>query len=97
MFRGLNIMPQEKNEGLYVIHLRNVYRSGSRRNRGQRAIKYIRRFLERHLGGKVLLDPLINMYIHSRKIEKPPRIIAVKFIRIDNGVYKASIALPAER
>lgn len=90
-------MPKEKNEGLYIIHLRNVYRAGSRRNRGQRAVRYLRKFLERHLGGKVILDPLINAYIYSRKIEKPPRVIAVKFMRIDSGVYKVAIALPVKR
>uniref|UniRef100_A0A7C2VAL6 Large ribosomal subunit protein eL31 n=1 Tax=Ignisphaera aggregans TaxID=334771 RepID=A0A7C2VAL6_9CREN len=90
-------MPREKNEGVYIISMRNVYRSRGRRNRGQKAIRYVRAYLERHLGGKVLLDPAISIYIFKRKIEKPPRLIAVRFIKIDRGVYKACLALPVKR
>ena len=89
-------MPREKSTGIYIVPLERVYWGGSRRNRGQRAIKLIRRFLERHLGGKVILDPLISVYIYKRKIEKPPRYVAIYFTRIDEGVYKASIALPVK-
>ncbi|RLG74862.1 MAG: 50S ribosomal protein L31e [Thermoprotei archaeon] len=88
----------EKGEGIYIIPLRRVYWAGSRRDRGRRAIKFIRRFLERHLHArKVLLDPLINMYIHRFRIEKPPRYIAVRFMRIDEGVYKAMLAIPIRK
>ncbi len=90
-------MPKEKTEGIYILSLRRVYWAGSRRDRGKRAVKYIRRFLERHLGGKVILDPLISVYIYKRKIEKPPRWIAIKFQKIDEGVYKASLAIPVRR
>ena len=90
-------MPSDKTEGIYVIPLRYVYRAGSRRDRGRRAISFIKRFLERHLGGKVILDPLISSYIFSRKIEKPPRKVIVKFIKIDNGVFKALLALEVKR
>jgi large subunit ribosomal protein L31e len=90
-------MPQEKSEGLYIIHLRHVYRAGSRRDRGKRAIRYIRKLLARHLGGKVLLDPLISHYIFRRKIEKPPRRIAIKVTKIDSGVFKASLAVEVRR
>ncbi|MCC6058287.1 MAG: 60S ribosomal protein L31 [Desulfurococcaceae archaeon] len=90
-------MPQDKTEGIYVIHMRKVYRARHRRNRGQRAIKYIRTFLERHLGGKVILDPAISIYIYKKKIEKPPRVVAVRFMKIDQGVYKACLALLAKR
>ncbi len=89
-------MPREKSSGIYIIPLKRVYWGGSRRNRGQRTVKLIRRYLERHLGGKVILDPLISVYIYKRKIEKPPRYIAVRFTRIDEGVYKASLALPVK-
>ncbi len=90
-------MPRDKSEGLFVIPLKRVYMAGSRKNRGQRAVKFVRRYLERHLGGKVLLDPLISVYIYKRKIEKPPRYIAIHFVRIDEGVFKASLALPVRR
>ena len=78
--------------------MKRIYWGGSRRNRGQRAVKFVRRFLQRHLGAhRVILDPLISVYIYKRKIEKPPRYIAVRFWRIDEGVYKASLALPVKR
>ncbi|HDI02097.1 MAG TPA: 50S ribosomal protein L31e, partial [Ignisphaera sp.] len=86
-------MPKEKHAGIFIIPLKRVYWGGSRRNRGQRAVKFIRRYLERQLGGKVILDPLISVYIYKRKIEKPPRYIAVRFMRIDEGVFKASLAI----
>ncbi|MDK6028524.1 50S ribosomal protein L31e [Ignisphaera sp. 4213-co] len=90
-------MPKDKNEGIYLIPLRHVYRAGSRRDRGKRVISYIRKFLERHLGGKVILDPAISMFIYSRKIEKPPRKILVRFLKIDNGIYKAMLAVEVKR
>lgn len=90
-------MPQDKADGIYIVPLRYVYRAGSRTDRGRRAVEYVRRFLERHLGGKVLLDPSISMYIYSRKIEKPPHRIAVRFTKLDNGIYKAMLALIAKR
>ncbi len=86
-------MPSDKNEGIYIIPLRSIYMAKGRRDRGKRAVRYIRKFLERHLGGNVLLDPYISSYIYQRKVEKPPRYIAVKFMRIDEGVYKAMLAL----
>lgn len=90
-------MPQDKADGIYIISLRHIYRAGSRIDRGRRALRYVRRFLERHLGGRVLFDPSISMYIYSRKIEKPPHKVAVRFIKLDNGVYKAMLALMARR
>lgn len=90
-------MPKEKSEGIVVIPLRRIYKAGTRVDRGKRAVRFIRRFLERSLGGKVLLDPLISVYIYKRKIEKPPRRIAVRFIRIGEGVFKALLAIPVKR
>jgi len=90
-------MPKDKTEGLFVIPLKRVYMAGSRKDRGKRAVRFVRRYLERHLGGRVLLDPLISVYIYKRKIERPPRYIAVHFTKIDDGVFKASLALPARR
>ena len=90
-------MPQDKTDGIFIIPLRHVYRAGSRVDRGRRAIRYVRRFLERHLGGRVLLDPSISMYIYSRKIEKPPHKVAVRFTKLDSGVYKAALALVTKR
>ncbi|MEM0026633.1 MAG: 50S ribosomal protein L31e [Ignisphaera sp.] len=90
-------MPKDKSEGIILVPLRHVYRAGSRRDRGKRAIGYIRKFLERHLGGRVILDPTVSMYIYSRKIEKPPRKILVRFLKIDSGIFKAMLAVEVKR
>ncbi|MEM0044189.1 MAG: 50S ribosomal protein L31e [Sulfolobales archaeon] len=84
---------KEKNEAIYVIPLKRVYWGGSRRNRGKRAVRLIREFIERHFNAKkVLLDESISEFIYSRKIEKPPRRVIVKVFKIDEGVYKATLA-----
>ncbi len=88
---------KSKSSGIYIIPLKRIYWGGTRRDRGKRAIRFIRKYLERHLNAKkVLLDPLISVYIYKRKIEKPPRYIAIRFMRIDEGVYKAMLALPVK-
>jgi len=86
-------MPKHKESGIYIIPLRRVYMAGSTRDRGTRAVRIIRRFLERHLGGRVILDPAISVYIYRHKMTKPPRYVPVKFVKLDEGVYKAFLAL----
>jgi len=84
---------EEKGEGIFVIPLSRVYWGGSRRSRGRRAIKLIRDFVARHFGARrVILDESVNEYILYRKIEKPPRKIIVKVFKIDEGIYKATLA-----
>ncbi|MDT7888478.1 MAG: 50S ribosomal protein L31e [Desulfurococcales archaeon] len=88
-------MPKEKDEALYVIPLQRVYWGGSRRNRGRRAIRLIQEFVKRHFGAeRVIIDNMVNEYILSYKIEKPPRRIAVKVIKIDEKIYKVLLAVP---
>ncbi len=88
-------MVKEKDEALYVIPLQRVYWGGSRRTRGKRAIRLIKEFVERHFKAKrVIIDNMVNEYIFSYKIEKPPRRIAVKVIKIDEGIYKVLLAVP---
>ncbi len=85
---------KSKSEGLYVIPLKRIYWGGSRRTRGRRAIKYIRDFIARHFNAeKVIIDSSINEYIHSFKLEKPPRRIVVRVKRLEENIYKASLAL----
>lgn len=90
-------MPKEKSEGIYIIPLKRIYWSG-RSGRGRKAIKYIRRFLIRHLNAeRIIIDRTVNEYIHSRSIKNPPRRIAVKFLKIDEGIYKVSLAIPVHK
>ncbi|MFZ8824328.1 MAG: 50S ribosomal protein L31e [Desulfurococcales archaeon] len=88
-------MVKEKDEALYVVPLQRVYWGGSRRTRGKRAIRLIKEFVERHFKAKrVIIDNMVSEYIFSYKIEKPPRRIAVKVIKIDEGIYKVLLAVP---
>lgn len=91
-------MVKEKQEGVYVIPLSRIYWGGSRRTRGRRAMNAIRSFVKRHFKAeRVIIDNTVNEYIGGHKIEKPPRRVAVKVIKIEEGVYKALLAveLPA--
>ncbi len=91
-------MVKEKDEAIYVIPLSRVYWGGSRRTRGKRAIRLIREFVRRHFNAeRVILDNMVNEYIFSYKIEKPPRRIAVKVIEIDEKIYKVLLAVPVKR
>jgi large subunit ribosomal protein L31e len=88
-------MVKEKDEALYVVPLQRVYWGGSRRTRGKRAIRLIKEFVERHFKAKrVIIDNMVSEYIFSYKIEKPPRRIAVKIIKIDEGIYMVLLAVP---
>lgn len=83
-------------ETLYVINLNRLYWTG-RRRRGVRALKFIREFIARHTKAKkVILDNLINEFIHSYRMDKPPRKIIVKVTKIDEHTVKASLAVPIE-
>ena len=71
-------MPKGK-EGyyVYIVPLQRVY-WGRRTNRADRAVKLLRRFVQRHTGADhVIIDTEVNNYIWFRGREKPPRRIKV--------------------
>jgi len=83
---------KEKHDMVYTIPLRRVY-WGRRKNRADRAIKLIRKFIARHFGvERVLIDNAVNEYIWSRSREKPPPRITVRVIRIDEKTAKVLLA-----
>lgn len=89
---------KSKSDAIYIIPLNRIYWGGSRRTRGKRAVRFIKEFIRRHFGAeRVILDESISEYIFSRKIERPPRRIAVKISRIDEGIYKATLAVVIKR
>ena len=62
---------------VYVINLSRVY-WGRRTNRADRAVRLIRRFVERHTkADRVVIDNEVNMEVWRRSREKPPRRIKV--------------------
>lgn len=80
-------------EGIYIINLGRLYWTG-RYRRLARAVKAVKEFIRRHTkASEVIIDRSINEYIFSRAYDRPPRRIAVKVVKIDEGVVKASLAL----
>lgn len=70
-------MPSDPGHYVYVVPLSRVY-WGRRSNRADRAVRLLRRFIERHLKvDRVVVDNEVNEYIWSRGREKPPRRVKV--------------------
>ncbi|MEM0000743.1 MAG: 50S ribosomal protein L31e [Desulfurococcaceae archaeon] len=68
---------------LHIIPLRRVY-FGRRKNRADRAIRLVKKYLARHYkeAEKIAVDPALNNYVWSRGREKPPRKVVVE-VRFD--------------
>ena len=78
---------EAKKEAVYTIPLKRVY-WGRRSNRAARAIRLVRAFIARHFGvspRQVVIYNDVNEYIWSRGIEKPPRYVRVKAVRVEEG------------
>ncbi|MEB3774384.1 MAG: 50S ribosomal protein L31e [Desulfurococcales archaeon] len=70
-------MPSNPGYYVYIVPLSRVY-WGRRTNRADRAVKLVRRFVERHTKAeRVVIDTEVNNYIWSRGREKPPRRIKI--------------------
>lgn len=62
---------------VYVVPLYRVY-WGRRKNRADRAIRLIRRFVQRHTkADRVVISNEVNEEVWSRGREKPPRRIKI--------------------
>ncbi len=80
-------------KAVHVIPLKRIY-FGRRKNRADRAIRFIRKYVARHFkeAEKIIIDPRVNEYIWSRGREKPPRRITVE-IRFDKEEKIAKVLL----
>lgn len=78
---------------VHVIPLKKIY-YGRRKNRADRAIRFIRKYVMRHFKNveKIIIDPRVNEYVWSRGREKPPRRIRVE-IRFDKEEKIAKVLL----
>jgi large subunit ribosomal protein L31e len=78
---------------VHVIPLKRVY-FGRRRNRADRAIRLIRRYVQRHFkeAQRVVISPEVNKYVWSRGREKPPRRVVVE-IRFNKEEKIAKVLL----
>jgi len=79
-------------ERIYTIPLRDV-KNGPRTKRAQKAIRYIRSFLEKHMKSEdVIIDGALNEKIWERGIEHIPSKIRVKADKQDDGSVVATLA-----
>ncbi|MHC1586509.1 MAG: 50S ribosomal protein L31e [Candidatus Hecatellaceae archaeon] len=79
-------------ERVYTIPLGKVYRVPFP-IRTPRAIREIRRFIQRHMKSEeVKIDGKLNEYVWRRSIEKPPRRVRVKAAKDKDGVVWVFLA-----
>ncbi len=70
-------MPRKEGYYVFIVPLQRVY-WGRRTNRADRAVRLLKRFVERHTKADVvIIDTEVNNLIWSRGREKPPRRIKV--------------------
>lgn len=79
-------------ERVYTIPLREV-RKTPRIKHAPKAIRYIRRYLEKHTkSDKIILDNSVNEKIWERGIKNMPSKIKVKAETIEDGVVMVTLA-----
>ena len=81
-------------ERIYSIRLKHKLKGYPRWLRAVKAMRYIRRFLSRHMKvdeENVKLDQSINLKIWERGIQKPPSKIRIRAVKFDDGVVEAEL------
>ncbi len=82
-------------ERIYTLRLKHKMKKYPRWLRSKKAVKYVRRFLARHMKtdeDKVRIDKSINEKIWERGAQKPPARIRVRAVKFDDGVVEAELA-----
>jgi large subunit ribosomal protein L31e len=78
-------------ERLYTIPLGKAY-NAVRKKRTKRAVNLVRAFIKRHMKleeeEELTLDPLLNEFLWTRGIEKPPRRVRVRATKDRDGFVK---------
>lgn len=86
----------EEEEQIFTIPLR-VTKSVPRTKRSPRAIKAIKDYVKKHMRvdeDDVWIDPEVNEAIWKRGIQKPPKKIRVKALKLEEG--EVEVSLPEE-
>ncbi|WP_290900332.1 50S ribosomal protein L31e [Ferroglobus sp.] len=81
-------------ERVYSIRLKHKMKRYPRWLRAKKAIRYVRRFLSKHMKtdeDKIRLDTKINEKIWERGAQKPPTKIRIRAVKFDDGVVEAEL------
>ncbi len=82
-------------ERIYSLKLRQKMKRYPRWLRAKKAVKYVRKFLARHMKvppENVKIDASINEKIWERGAEKPPARIRIRAVKFDDGIVEAELA-----
>ncbi len=82
-------------ERIYSLRLKHKMKKYPRWLRSKKAMKYIRKFLAKHMKTeeeKIKLDSSINEKVWERGAQKPPSKIRIRVVKFDDGVVEAELA-----
>ncbi|MCK5302148.1 MAG: 60S ribosomal protein L31 [Candidatus Thorarchaeota archaeon] len=88
-------VPEEEiiDERIYTVPLRRAYWTGSRLRRSNRAVRILRKFVERHMKPEeILIQAEVNEKIWSRGIQKPPRRIRIRATKNSDNLVRVYLA-----
>jgi large subunit ribosomal protein L31e len=94
MARTPSAQRSEELEREYIVPLRASMHQPSRRRRAGHALETVRRFISRHMKGRledVWIDPRLNEFIWERGIQHVPRQVRVKAIRFEDGLIEVDL------
>ena len=91
------IEPEEdeeiSDELIYTVPLRRAYWTGRRLRRSIKAIKVLRKFVERHMKPEeLLIQPEVNEKIWARGIQKPPRRVRIRATKNSENLVRVYLA-----
>ncbi len=92
-----DVEPEEEeeiiDERIYTVPLRKAYWTGSRLRRSNKAIRVLRKFVERHMKPEeILIQPEVNERIWSRGIQKPPRRVRIRATKNSDNLVRVYLA-----
>ncbi len=88
-------VPEEEiiDERIYTVPLRRAYWTGSRLRRSNRAIRILRKFVERHMKPEeIVIQAEVNEKIWSRGIQKPPRRVRIRATKNSDNLVRVYLA-----
>ena len=87
-------MPEVEVERIYSLRLRQKMKKYPRWLRAKKAVKFIRKFLSRHMKTdikNIKIDASINEKIWERGGQKVPTKIRIRAVKFDDGIVEAEL------